>query len=94
MNARDISNVTTTPSITDRHLPAFHYAERHQIHDVASTRALIFAAIRDFDDRRDRALNALLRMREAPSRLLGRLRKDSSLRDRDRFGLKDFHVLE
>ena len=81
-------------SIADRYLPVFHYAERHHIDGVVSTPALIFGAIHDYDDRRDPVLNALLKVREAPSRLLARVGGDATLRERERFGLKDFHVLE
>lgn len=81
-------------SIADRYLPVFHYSERHHIDGVLSTPALIFGAIHDYDDRRDPVLNALLKVREAPSRLLARLGGDATLRDRERFGLKDFRVLE
>lgn len=82
------------PSIADRHLPVYHFSEHHQIRGVVSTPALIFDAIRDYDDRRDPVLNALLKLREAPGRLLARFGVDSAMRQRERFGLKNFHVLE
>lgn len=81
-------------SIADRYLPVFHYAEKHQVRDVVSTPALIFAAIHDYDDRRDPVLNTLLKLREAPSRLRARLVGDTAARERPRFGLENFHVLE
>lgn len=75
------------PSIADRDLPVSHDAERHHIDGVVSTPALIFGAIHDDDDdQRDPVLTALLKVREAPSRLLARVGVDATLRERERFG--------
>lgn len=78
-----------------RLLPVHHFEERHSLRGLAGAPQDIIDAIRGFDDTRDAVLSALLWARELPGRWLERIKPGCGIpRDRRRFGLENFVVLE
>lgn len=88
----------TTPDsafdVAARYLPTYHYSERHEIASVDAAPATIMTAMKNYDDREDKVLNALLVVREWPSRVAAALGRRNALQARARFGLGDFCLLE
>ncbi len=80
--------------LANRYLPSFQFSERHGIALIKAPAAAILAAARNFDDRRDRVVNALQALREVPARLAVALGRRNELAGRPRFGLADFFQLE
>ena len=90
---------TATPSATafeiaDRYVPAFQFSERHAIASIRAPAAVILDAMKNYDDRQDKILDALLTVRELPSRAAAALGRKNALHARARFGLNDFFLLE
>ena len=80
--------------VAARYLPTYHYSERHATAAVDAAPAAIMTAMKNYDDRKDKVLNALLTVREWPSRAAAALGRQNALDARGRFGLDDFCLLE
>ncbi|RYD98702.1 MAG: hypothetical protein EOP50_04755 [Sphingobacteriales bacterium] len=74
-------------------LPTPQFMERHAT-IVAGPAEVVIEALASFDTSNDPLILRLLQLREAPSRLLGRLGGRSALTGRPCFGLQDFILLE
>lgn len=79
---------------TEVWLPSVQFRERHmRRHLVVDTETLLNAA-EHYDDREDRVMDVLLRLREWPARTAARLGLRNASEGRPRFGLADFIRLE
>lgn len=87
-------NGSVVHDLASIYLPNYQFYERHEITPVAATADAILDAVENYDDRDDPVLDALLKVREFPSRALAKLGLKSALTARPRFGLNDFLLLE
>lgn len=88
-----MSDGVRAESLADRLLPQPQFSERHALGGVPATPAVLLQAVKDFDDRQDPVLNALLTLREWPSRTAHAWGRRNALSDRGRFGFHDFTLL-
>lgn len=84
---------TATDDLIAHWLPDAQFSEHHNglIHGTPDD---ILNAFEEFDVSDDVLVRSMLALREAPSRLWGRLGGASNLTDKPRFGLTDFTLLE
>ena len=84
----------TAFEVASRYLPTYQFSERHAIASIRAPAAVILEAMKNYDDRQDKILDALLTVREWPSRAAAALGRKNALHARARFGLNDFFLLE
>ena len=90
----EISSGSATLQLANSYLPAFHFSEKHGIDSIKAPAAVILAAAKNYDDRKDRVVNFLQTVREVPARIAAAFGSKNALAGRARFGLADFLLLE